>query len=183
MHLRIGSELLDVFPDDFDNWTRPFVLAEWKGFECENSLEEATGENIHLVLYGEEGSSPEVTGARAYQSALDWVIQNSPLIREAALEAIFLYIRDTLIDDYGLDDPELLRIKKKGMLMKEIDPSYLRLFPHSRDGVPYFALEFECSWDPEHGCGVMFWGNNVLEVGVSDTAQGGFDIAGHGGKI
>ena len=183
MELRTGSKLLEIGPDEFENWSCQFVLPEWKEFHCENSREDATGENLFLVLRGDDERSPEELDPSAYQSGLNWVIQNSAAIREAAMVAIFKYIHETLIGEYGLDDPDLRKIKRKDSLRKAIDPSYLHLFPQAKEGVPYFALEFECSWDPEHGCGVMYWGNEVVEVGISDTAQGGFDIAGHGGKI
>jgi hypothetical protein len=175
--------VLRITSDEFENWSCKFILSEWKEFQCENSREDAIGENIFLVLRGDDERTPDELGPGGYQSGLNWVIQNSSAIREAAIDAIFNYVHETLLGEYRLDDPDLRKIKRKEKLKKAIDPSYLHLFPHSKEDVPYFALEFECSWDPEHGCGVMFWGNNVVEVGVSDTAQGGFDIAGHGGKI
>ncbi|MDD5125385.1 hypothetical protein [Methylovulum sp.] len=183
MQLRIGRKVLEITADEFENWSCHFVLTEWKGFQCENSRDDAIGENAFLVLRGDDECSPGEFDPSAYQSGLNWVIQNSAAIREAAMVSIFNYIHETLLGEYGLDDPDLRKVKRRESLKREIDPSYLHLFPHSKEGVPYFALEFECAWDPEHGCGVMFWGNSVVEVGVSDAAQGGFDIAGHGGKI
>lgn len=183
MKLKAGGVELVIEEDEINGWMTSFVLPVWKEFGCENSLEDAAGEKLFVVLQPEEDSSPEEIGADAYSTALEWILGNSEAIREASLASIFSYIHDTLIGEYGLDDPELLEIKSPSQLKTEIDPSYLRLFPYSKNGVPYFALEFECSWDPEHGCGVMFYGNDVVDVGVSDSAQGAFDILGHGGKI
>ena len=114
--LRIGSKSLEITPDDFVNWTCHLVLDEWNGFQCENSREDATGKNVLLVLRGDEESSPEEIGADAYQPALNWVIQNAVEIRDAAIEAIFKYVRETLLGEYQLDDPDLLRIKRKESL-------------------------------------------------------------------
>lgn len=35
---------------------------------------------------------------------------------------------------------------------------------------PYVGVEFDCSWDPEHGAGALMNGKRVVEVGLGDTA-------------
>jgi len=35
---------------------------------------------------------------------------------------------------------------------------------------PYLGLGFSCSWDEEHGLGLMTYGTEVLEIGGEDTA-------------
>lgn len=35
---------------------------------------------------------------------------------------------------------------------------------------PYLGLGFSCSWDEEHGLGLMTYGTEILEIGLEDTA-------------
>jgi hypothetical protein len=34
----------------------------------------------------------------------------------------------------------------------------------------YVGLEFGCSWDKEHGFGVMLHGSRVFDIGSADTS-------------
>jgi hypothetical protein len=38
---------------------------------------------------------------------------------------------------------------------------------------PYLGLGFSCSWDEEHGLGLMIYGTEILEIGLEDTALSG----------
>jgi hypothetical protein len=42
--------------------------------------------------------------------------------------------------------------------------------PLLKEGLPYVGYEFGCTWDGEHGLGVLMHGNRVVEVGGADTA-------------
>ena len=39
-----------------------------------------------------------------------------------------------------------------------------------KDGVPYVGFEFGCTWDEEHGLGVLMHGTRTVEIGGADTA-------------
>jgi len=38
-----------------------------------------------------------------------------------------------------------------------------------KDGIPYVGFEFGCTWDEEHGLGVLMHGTRTVEIG--DTAM------------
>ena len=40
----------------------------------------------------------------------------------------------------------------------------------AKDGIPYLGFEFGCTWDQEHGLGVLMHGTRVVAVGGNDTA-------------
>lgn len=46
----------------------------------------------------------------------------------------------------------------------------VNIHPLVKDGRPYLGYEFGCSWDVEHGLGVLMHGSRVVEVGGADTA-------------
>ncbi|GGA14165.1 hypothetical protein GCM10008018_68880 [Paenibacillus marchantiophytorum] len=39
-----------------------------------------------------------------------------------------------------------------------------------KDGIGYFGFQFDCSWDEEHGFGVMLFKNEVVALGGSDSS-------------
>lgn len=39
-----------------------------------------------------------------------------------------------------------------------------------KEGIPYIGFEFGCTWDGEHGLGILMHGTRVVEVGDADTA-------------
>jgi hypothetical protein len=40
----------------------------------------------------------------------------------------------------------------------------------AKDGIAYIGFEFGCTWDGEHGLGVMTHRDRVIEVGGADTS-------------
>jgi len=46
----------------------------------------------------------------------------------------------------------------------------LNVHPIHHKGVPYVGFEFGCSWDAEHGLGILMHGTRVVEIGGADTA-------------
>lgn len=39
-----------------------------------------------------------------------------------------------------------------------------------KNDLPYAGFLFECTWDDEHGLGVLMHGTRVVEIGGADTA-------------
>jgi hypothetical protein len=46
----------------------------------------------------------------------------------------------------------------------------VNVHPLKKNGMPYLGFEFGCTWDEEHGLGVLTHGTRVVEVGGADTA-------------
>ena len=46
----------------------------------------------------------------------------------------------------------------------------------------YLGLAFHCTWDEEHGAGVLLHGSRVVNVGETDTAGDTFAALSDGGK-
>ena len=39
-----------------------------------------------------------------------------------------------------------------------------------KNGIPYAGFEFGCTWDEEHGLGVLMHGTRTVQIGGADTA-------------
>ena len=57
-----------------------------------------------------------------------------------------------------------------GAFKELIGLSVIHLMNVHRDGVAYVGYEFGCSWDEEHGSGVMMHKNRIVEIGDGNTA-------------
>jgi hypothetical protein len=176
-----GRNLTFAFDEGRGAFVAPHSLPAWAGFRSENSRKELTGERVLLILEPEDAESG-LSDISCYATNIDWFLAHQDEVKASALAGISEWI-GTLRDEYGIDDEELSAYSRPEQLGSMVDLSFVRIYPHRKQGKPYFGLEFECNWDPESGCGVMFHGAQVVETGVSDSVQGGFDIEGDGGKV
>ena len=55
-------------------------------------------------------------------------------------------------------------------LTKVIALEEINVHQISKDEVPYVGYQFSCSWDEEHGLGVLMHDKRLIQVGGSDTA-------------
>lgn len=51
-----------------------------------------------------------------------------------------------------------------------ISPTAIYVTSVFKDDLPYIGFLFSCSWDSEHGLGVMTHKNRIVEIGGADTA-------------
>ncbi|UZD89997.1 DUF6985 domain-containing protein [Cognatishimia activa] len=104
-----------------------------------------------------------------------WVKENherqKPIILNAVLEA-YPDFRRQFFEDYNIDENEedLPKITSVSGLTKVIALEEIFVHPISKQGVPYVGYQFACSWDEEHGLGVLMHDKRVIEVGGADTA-------------
>ena len=104
-------------------------------------------------------------------------------MREATIVAASDYVSGELREYIGTFDREIAQFSQPSQLRSMISLERVKLFPHAKSGLPYFGLDFNCSWDCEHGFGVVLWGLTALAVGGSDVFQENCPIEDHGGEI
>lgn len=73
-------------------------------------------------------------------------------------------------------------VKSTAKLKAMMELDALRMSTVARDGMAYLGLSFKCTWDEEHGAGVLLHGSRVVEVGDSDAARDTFAALDDGGK-
>jgi hypothetical protein len=106
-------------------------------------------------------------------AAFHYIVENQNAIRDIVLKVLFKNYKD-LQDYYGYEDEELERfmpnINEINDLKNLIGLLNVHIMNVHKDGMAYFGLEFDCTWDEEHGFGVMIYKNNVVELGVADIS-------------
>ncbi|MDO0910960.1 hypothetical protein QQM39_08855 [Streptomyces sp. DT2A-34] len=92
------------------------------------------------------------------------------------LPALLTALRPALRAHYEALRPEVEEALTEETIQEKPDPealvglSTLYVHPVARDGIPYVGVEFDCSWDEEHGLGVLMHGTRVVDLGGADTA-------------
>lgn len=124
-------------------------------------------EPLHVKL--ETTESLGIT--QTHRAAFEDFKQHQQTYKRLALEALLVFYQK---DIYPLwrDDPNFATIAPPVTTVAELEAllSYPRLYIGVQDNKYSLGLEFECTWDVEHGAGVRFKDSNVIEAGLAEVA-------------
>jgi hypothetical protein len=158
-------------------WTADALLPSWSGFQArsgaygvQSSVEPSDG--FVRIVFAPEGRGPEPLTV-AEVASVYWVLENEATVSKALLSTL-LAEYPSLQEQYGYSAEEQAQFMPK---VTTIDGFRNLIGLHSvnvhtvrKDGVPYIGFELGCTWDDEHGLGVLMHGTRVVEVGGADTA-------------
>ncbi len=146
-------------------WQADAQFPAWSDFTQGNTTE---------LRFAPEGRDETPMSADEVALAI-WVQDNheqqKPLMLNAVLEA-YPDFRRQYFEDYDIEENEddLPTITSIDALKKVIALEEIYLHQISKDGVPYVGYQFSCSWDDEHGLGILMHDNRVVEIGGADSA-------------
>lgn len=164
-------------------WDKPFWegavrLDSWRGFQTRQgpygsvSSDDASAGTVRLSVSppdDEEMRPPSPEQARAFQHLLD----NEQAIHDAVLQAI-LDDYPRLREAYAYDEEEaeevMPAVERVDQFKRLIGLSIVHVLAGVKDGFPCVGFEFGCTWDEEHGLGVLTHRVRVIEVGAADTS-------------
>jgi hypothetical protein len=92
----------------------------------------------------------------------------------AVLRALLPYyerIRPEVIDFLGVEADRLMpAVATAEELRALIDLRQVHIHQWSKNGIGYVGLQFGCSWDREHGLGVMINRERIVDLGGADVS-------------
>lgn len=146
-------------------WQSDVQLRAWSDF---------TQGNTTVLTFAPEGRDEAPMSADEVALAI-WVHDNHEIQKPLLLNAVFdIYpeFRRQFLEDYDLKENEedLPTITSADDLASVIALEEINVHQISKDGVPYVGYQFSCSWDDEHGLGVLMHHKRVIEIGGTDTA-------------
>lgn len=160
------------------SWTASCRLLSWSGYLDRSGAyggvgNQGTSDGTVEIVFAPEGrdNSP----LREDEVLLvQWLLDNEASVSDAVKGAIF-NAYPALIADYDYTAEEqgefMPRVLEPGE-MKRLIGLYAVNIHQTRNGTePYLGFEFGCTWDDEHGLGVLTHGNRVVKVAGSDTAR------------
>ncbi len=153
-------------------------------YGCMNFVRDTYGYTAHLTVSGWpqlqhapvrvylfDVTKPPTVGEA---SALETWLEPGEL-QEQVQRAALLHLFEHRLDQafwFDLEDENILdQVAAPEDFLRHLTLRSVELHGLSDDGRPYFGLSFDCSWDDEHGAGVMMLGAECLKWGGADTAS------------
>jgi hypothetical protein len=158
-------------------WTTSAIFPSWNGFQNRSGAYASQGSSTPSdgsarIVFAPEGRGIDPL-ADSEKSMIRWVIENEASI-SAALMMSLLKEYPSLQEQYGYTDQE------KADLMPDVSTAEdfrnliglhsVNVHPLQKNGIPYVGFEFGCTWDDEHGLGILMHGTRTVEIGGADTA-------------
>jgi hypothetical protein len=160
-------------------WVTSVMLPAWQGFQVRNgpygsvSSAEPSDGLVHII-YAPEGRDDSRLNQYEINS-VKWMIDHEKSIHDVLLQKLFTHypaIREEVSEWY--DEAETAQLVPEMHcaedLKKLVGIVSVNVHPLVKDGVPFIGIELGCTWDDEHGAGVILHGDHILEYGGADTA-------------
>ena len=159
-------------------WVAKVKLPSWAGYLDRSGAYGGPGKSVLSDGSVEVVFAPEARDnaplSKDEISLAEWVLENEEVLAKAAIAAI-LDEYPKLQELYGYSDEEAAEYMPDISGIDDLKPLIglyaINIHQIVKDGVPYAGYEFGCTWDDEHGLGVLMHGSRVVEVGGSDTAR------------
>ena len=158
-------------------WTTKAVLPSWKGFQsrkCAYGAQEAAipSDGLVRIVFAPEGRGTEPLTSSEVSSVV-WAIENEAPLSKALISSL-LKEYPSLQEQYAYSgkekDERMPDIKSADHLRALIGLHCLNVHPIQKHGIPYVGFEFGCTWDEEHGLGVLMHGTRTVKIGGADIA-------------
>jgi hypothetical protein len=159
-------------------WRGEDVLAAWKGTQERhggyNSLSSAKPSKgtLKLVIPRlDDNDQKPRPPAKEQVAAYAYLKDNQDEVTDAIMHALLDYYTK-LRKDWLKDNPKLKLpvIDTVEQMRKNVGLGTLYMQSVAKKGVAYIGLEMGCTWDEEHGVGVMMYKDRVLSVGQAEEA-------------
>ncbi|WAC18894.1 hypothetical protein OVA24_16810 [Luteolibacter sp. SL250] len=163
---------MNLFPDHLD--MPPFPSLVWDDCDWWDGIVDLSfGANAVLTVTPYDPSVSRIPSA--YQSeALAFHLDEGERVFSVVLGALQAYYegmrpryRSFLGDGFESLMPAL---NNKEELIPLIDLREAHIHPWHKGGVGYVGLQFGCSWDQEHGLGLLMHLDRVVEIGGADVS-------------
>lgn len=158
-------------------WTAAILLPPWRGFQSRKGAYGAqdsavpSGGQVRIVFAPEGRGNEPLTNSE--MSAIRWVIEHEASISNALLSSL-LKEYPSLQTQYGYSGAEQAKLMPDIQSVRDlralIGLSSINIHQVQKDGIPYVGFEFGCTWDEEHGLGVLMHGTRTVQIGGADTA-------------
>jgi hypothetical protein len=158
-------------------WTTTALLPSWKEFQSRKGAyggqdSSAPSDGLVRIVFAPEGRGNEPLTSSEI-SAINWVIEHEASISKALISSL-LKEYPSLQKQYGYSGKEKTElmpdVKSAEDLRRLIGLSSVNVHRVQKDRIPYVGFEFGCTWDPEHGLGVLMHGTRTVQIGGADTA-------------
>lgn len=159
-------------PDKLDQ--PPFPPMEWGDCDWwDGEIDLAFGVSAGLTVTPYDPSASRLPSS-GQSDALAFQLQQGEQVIDAVLAALRPYygeLRPRYLDFLGPEADRLMPVAENSEQLRElIDLRQVHVHSWAREGIAYVGLQFGCTWDQEHGFGVLMHKDRVVEIGSADVS-------------
>ena len=165
---------------DCDWWEGRAALPAWAGFQSRggdygalDSKEPSEG-GVGITLTPHDPSVSRLP-SEAQRTAFRYQMERGDAVVQSVLSSLRSYLdrlRPGWIKFFGAAQAN--RVMPAVVTSESCRPllglHQIHVHPWQRDGMAYVGLEFGCTWDEEHGFGVLLHGNRVVSIGSAEAS-------------
>lgn len=157
-----------IIGEDHDGW---IYLPAWKSFQKRDGAygsrdsEEPSNRTIKTHTIGVSVDYVHLLSQAQYES-IQYLTKNSEIVRDSLLSSL-LKDYPNAKEIYQDLMPEIRSIED---YKEHIGLSFVHIMDSEKDGFAYYGFELDCSWDDEHGVGVMMYKDRVIAVGLAEES-------------
>jgi len=165
---------------DCDWWEGVACLPAWAGFVSSGGAygaadSPAPSDGTARICVTPYDPSVSRMPSEAQGKAFEYQIAHGAEVVSSVLDALRSYydrLRPRWEEAYGAEEAARIMPSVTGPadFRRLIGLHQIHVNPWLRDGMSYVGLEFGCSWDCEHGFGVMLHGSRVVDIGSAETS-------------
>jgi hypothetical protein len=158
-------------------WEAQAQLPSWVGYQARNGpygslSSDEPSDGMVTITFAPEGRDKSPLTERERSSA-QWLLDHEAEVASAVLAGLLAeYPR--LQELYGYEGEEretfMPDVSSTEDFRQLIGLHDVYVHQVLKDGLPYVGYEFGCTWDGEHGLGVLTHGSRVVRVGDAQTA-------------
>lgn len=158
-----------------EEWEGQIMLNSWSGFQSRQGDYGGIDSNkpsngLSKIRIDNDGDAENKTITAGQIKAIEFLLDNDAAIRENILTALMPYYQQLRID-WGSEDEDWMPAIHSSEAFKEmIGLSWIHVSNIEKDDVAYLGFEIGCTWDDEHGLGIMLHRDRVVEIGGADVS-------------
>ena len=154
------------------------LLSSWAGFQSRNGpysgIDSQTPSNGKCQIFVDADYKQDDESAKPYYiNAYNYLLENQERIKQQILDSLLShYANWQTLYGYGPEEKEeyMPDVDHVDNFKKLIGLSIVHLIDVEKDGFGYVGFEFGCTWDEEHGIGVMTHKDRIIRTAAADTA-------------
>jgi len=154
--------------------TPPFPVMKWDDCDWwDGSVDLLFGKSATLTVTPYDPSVSRIP-SQAQCQAMTFHLEHGNQVFAAVLAALrpyYMEMRPRYLSFLGSNAESLMpSVHSAEDLHRLIDLRHVHVHPWTKDGVGYVDLQFGCTWDQEHGFGVLMHRDRVVSIGSADVS-------------
>jgi hypothetical protein len=165
---------------DYDCWEGSVCLPAWGGFlSCRGAYgaSESQSPSDGMVTLNVTPHDPGISRipSEAQAKAFQFQLDHGEEVVASVLRSLHPYynaLRPRWVAAFGEEiSADIMPLASDpGDFRRLIGLHQIHVHSWKRDNMSYIGLEFGCSWDEEHGFGVMLHGSRIVDIGSADAS-------------